>query len=42
MRKIEREVKKLLDDNGVSKPPVPVDRIAESLGAVISLEPFEG
>lgn len=42
MRKIEREVKKLLDDNGVTMPPVPVDRIAESLGAIISFEPFEG
>ena len=42
MRKIEREVKKLLDDNGVAMPPVPVDRIAESLGAIISFEPFEG
>lgn len=42
MRKIERQVKKLLDDKVVSKPPVPVDRIAESLGAIISFEPFEG
>lgn len=42
MRKIEREVKKLLDDNGVTRPPVPVDKIAESLGAIISFEPFEG
>lgn len=42
MRKIEKVVKKLLDDNYVSSPPIPVDRIAESLGAIISLEPFEG
>lgn len=42
MRKIEREVKKLLADNDVIKPPVPVDRIAEFLGAIISFEPFEG
>ena len=42
MRKIGREVKKLLDDNGVTRPPVPVDKIAESLGAIISFEPFEG
>lgn len=42
MKKIEVEAKKLLDHNGVTKPPVPVDRIAESLGAIISFEPFEG
>jgi len=42
MRKIEKTVKKLLDDNYVTRPPVPVDQIAESLNAIISFEPFEG
>ena len=42
MKKIEIDVIKLLDDNDVIKPPVPVNKIAESLGAIISFEPFEG
>lgn len=42
MRRIEKKVKKLLDVNYISSPPVPVDQIAESLGAILSFEPFEG
>lgn len=42
MRKIEKMVEKLLGDNYVTRPPVPVDQIAESLNAIISFEPFEG
>jgi Zn-dependent peptidase ImmA (M78 family) len=42
MNKIERTVKKLLDDNKIFQPPVPVDDIARNLGANLKYEPFSG
>ena len=42
MNKIEKAVKKILEALGIKSPPVPVDLIAENLGASIFFEPFEG
>jgi len=42
MSKIIKEVKLLLNRFDVSELPVPVEKIAEKLGAILSFEPFEG
>lgn len=42
MNKIIKEVKSLLKRFDIRIPPVPVERIAKELGAVLSFEPFEG
>lgn len=42
MNKIEKSVKKLLEANDIVKAPVPVENIADYLGAAIFYEPFEG
>lgn len=41
MNRIEKKVKKLLDDLNIVAPPVPVDRIAEELGVTLKFEPFD-
>jgi Zn-dependent peptidase ImmA (M78 family) len=41
MNRIEKTVKKLLGDLNIDAPPVPVDRIAENLGATLKYEPFD-
>lgn len=42
MRKAEREAQQVLADMGIYKPPIPVEQIAEQLGATLTYEPFEG
>ncbi len=42
MRKAEREAQQLLTEMGIYQPPIPVERIAEQLGATLTYEPFEG
>jgi Zn-dependent peptidase ImmA (M78 family) len=42
MRKAEREAQQVLAELGIYKPPIPVERIAEQLGATLTYEPFEG
>jgi Zn-dependent peptidase ImmA (M78 family) len=39
---IRKEAAQILHKNRVKVPPVPVDRIAESLGAHVRYQPFEG
>ena len=39
---IREEATELLEKHGVSKPPVPVEQIAESLGARVRFSPHEG
>lgn len=41
-RQIEQRVRELLDEHGVSRPPIRVDRLARALGATIREEPFDG
>lgn len=41
-RRIETIVRRLLDEHKISKPPVPVEALARSLGARVSYSPFEG
>lgn len=41
-RQIKRIISELLKDVNISKPPVPVDRIARHLGLRVRHEPFEG
>lgn len=40
-RQIEETIEQLLTENRVSKPPVPVPRIARRLGLKLQLQPFE-
>lgn len=42
MTKPEKIARSLLDELGIKKPPVPVEKIAEMKGAILSFEPFEG
>jgi Zn-dependent peptidase ImmA (M78 family) len=42
MNRIENKAKKLLLENNITEPPVPVEMIAMNIGAKILLEPFEG
>jgi Zn-dependent peptidase ImmA (M78 family) len=42
MRKAEREAQQLLAEMGIDQPPIPVERIAKDLGAILNYEPFEG
>ena len=39
---LERRAADLLQRHGISTPPVPVDRIASTLGVRIAYKPFEG
>lgn len=39
---LERKAADLLQQHGITKPPVPVDRIAEGLGVHIAFKPFQG
>lgn len=39
---LERKAADLLQQHGITKPPVPVDRIADALGVRIAYKPFEG
>jgi Zn-dependent peptidase ImmA (M78 family) len=39
---IRKEASQLLRKHRIKKPPVPVDKIAESLGATVRYSPFEG
>ena len=41
-QRVELKANQLLLECGVSNPPVPLDRLAECLGATIQYEPFEG
>lgn len=41
MKRAERQASKVLEEHGISKPPVPVEKIATALGASLSYEPFE-
>ena len=41
-RRIETIVRKLLEDQHVHAPPIPVEEIARNLGAQIRYSPFEG
>ena len=41
-RQIEMRVRKLLEEQGITKPFVPVRKIAKNLGATIRKEPFDG
>lgn len=40
-RKIEELVKSLLEETNISKPPVPVEKVARHLGAVIRFSPLD-
>jgi Zn-dependent peptidase ImmA (M78 family) len=42
MRKAEREAQQVLAELGIYRIPIPVERIAEQLGATLNYEPFEG
>jgi Zn-dependent peptidase ImmA (M78 family) len=42
MSKAEREAQRLLAEFDISHPPIPVERIAKTLGASLIFEPFEG
>lgn len=42
MHKIKKAAKKLLSSCSIKKPPVPVEKIADFLGAAIIYEPFKG
>src|SRR4051794_35364169 len=39
---IRKYVDRLLSESSIRNPPVPVDRVAERLGAAIKLAPFDG
>lgn len=39
---IELLVGKLLQENGIDSPPIPVERVVQNLGATLRYEPFEG
>ena len=41
-RELRRQAVKLINNCGISSPPVPVDVIAESLGATLRFAPFDG
>ena len=41
MKRAEKQAYKVLRDHSISKPPVPVEKIATALGASLSYEPFE-
>ena len=41
-RELRPIAEQLLEKAGISKPPVPVDAIAESLGATVRYSPFKG
>jgi Zn-dependent peptidase ImmA (M78 family) len=41
-RNVEEKAQAVLKEQGVSRPPVPVEAIARSLGASITYEPFDG
>lgn len=41
-RRAETIAKRLIHEHGIKKPPVPVESVAERLGAQISYSPFEG
>ena len=41
-RVLRKQAQSLLEDHGVEKPPIPVDNIAQSLGARLSYSPFDG
>lgn len=41
MNRAEQRAQKVLQKSGVSKPPVPVEKIAIEYGALLSFEPFE-
>lgn len=38
----EREAAQVLREHGISRPPVPVERIARDMGVQVAFEPFEG
>ena len=42
VQSIRKEAQELLRKNRVKAPPVPVEKIAESLGATVRYSPFEG
>ena len=42
MAKIETLVRRLLREHGVISPPIPVEQIAQNLGAEVCYMPFEG
>jgi Zn-dependent peptidase ImmA (M78 family) len=42
MTKAEREAQQVLAKVGIARPPIPVERIAQELGASLIYEPFEG
>jgi Zn-dependent peptidase ImmA (M78 family) len=42
MKQSEQRARDLLRELGIDSPPVPVEEIAEQLGATISREPFRG
>lgn len=41
-RKIRAEATRILKEHRIKRPPVPVDEIAEALGARVSYSPFDG
>src|SRR2546425_3925042 len=41
-RRAEATARRLISELGIRKPPVPVETLAERLGAQISYSPFEG
>ena len=42
MYRAEKKAKELLEIQGITDPPVPVETIAEKIGAKLAFEPFEG
>lgn len=42
LRKVEKEVRRIIDEMGISDPPIRVEEIAKRQGAQIHYEPFEG
>jgi hypothetical protein len=41
-RSADQEAARILQEQGIRRPPVPVERIARSLGTQVAFEPFEG
>lgn len=41
-RRAEATARRLIREHGIKKPPVPVESLAERLGAKVSYSPFEG
>ena len=39
---LRQEANRLIEEYGIKKPPVPVDHIAEALGASLRYSPFDG